>query len=80
LDAALKVGLAHDRRISKGRKAEDRPIPDKDQLQEMTTASYHALSAIATVLVPDYGVCIFIPLQQQKAIEKACCGFDRAVS
>jgi len=40
LDAALKVGLSHGGWISKGRKAEDGPIPDKYKLQEMTTASY----------------------------------------
>jgi hypothetical protein len=40
LDTAIKLGIPHGGWISKGRKAEDGPLPDKYQLQEMPTDSY----------------------------------------
>jgi hypothetical protein len=40
LDVAIKMGIAHGGWIPKGRKAEDGPLSDKYQLQEMPTASY----------------------------------------
>jgi len=40
LDVAIKAGIPHGGWIPKGRKAEDGMLPDKYQLQEMSTASY----------------------------------------
>ena len=40
LDVAIKEGIPHGGWIPKGRKAEDGMLPDKYQLQEMSTASY----------------------------------------
>ncbi len=40
LDVAIKLDLPHGGWIPKGRKAEDGPLTDKYQLQEMSTASY----------------------------------------
>src|SRR5210317_1097560 len=40
LDFALKFNIPHGGWIPKGRIAEDGPLPDKYQLQEMPTASY----------------------------------------
>ena len=40
LDAAIALGIAHGGWVSKGRIAEDGPISDEYQLQEMTTDSY----------------------------------------
>ena len=40
LDAAIELGIPHAGWVPKGRLAEDGPIPDKYQLQEMTTDSY----------------------------------------
>ena len=40
LDVAIKMGIEHGGWIPKGRKAEDGPLSDKYQLQEMPTASY----------------------------------------
>jgi hypothetical protein len=42
LDFALKFNIPHGGWIPKGRIAEDGPLPDKYQLQEMPTASYQA--------------------------------------
>ena len=42
LDVALKFGIPHAGWIPKGRKAEDGPLPEKYQLQEMPTDSYEA--------------------------------------
>ena len=40
LDVAIKLDIQHGGWIPKGRKTEDGPLPDKYQLQEMTTSSY----------------------------------------
>jgi hypothetical protein len=40
LDVAIKFNIPHGGWIPKGRKAEDGRLPDKYQLQEMSTASY----------------------------------------
>ena len=40
LDVALKLNITHGGWIPKGRKAEDGPLADKYQLQEMPTDSY----------------------------------------
>jgi hypothetical protein len=40
LDFAIKYSLPHGGWISKGRKAEAKPLPDKYQLQEIPTASF----------------------------------------
>jgi hypothetical protein len=40
LDVALKFDIPHGGWIPKGRKAEDGPLPEQYQLQEMPTASY----------------------------------------
>lgn len=40
LDTAIKLGIPHGGWIPKGRKAEDGPLPDKYQLQEMSTDGY----------------------------------------
>lgn len=40
LDVAIRVGIPHGGWIPKGRKTEDGVLPDKYQLQEMSTASY----------------------------------------
>jgi len=40
LDVAIKLNIPHGGWIPKGRKTEDGTLPDKYQLQEMTTASY----------------------------------------
>jgi hypothetical protein len=40
LDFALKFNIPHGGWIPKGRIAEDGPLPDKYQLQEMPTSSY----------------------------------------
>ncbi|MDO9530025.1 MAG: putative molybdenum carrier protein [Syntrophales bacterium] len=40
LDVAIKVGIPHGGWIPKGRKTEDGVLPDKYQLQEMSTTSY----------------------------------------
>ncbi|MFC1811730.1 putative molybdenum carrier protein [Thermodesulfobacteriota bacterium] len=40
LDTAIKLGIAHGGWISKGRKTENGPLPEKYQLQEMDTDSY----------------------------------------
>ena len=40
LDFALKFNIPHGGWIPKGRLAEDGPLPDKYQLQEMPTSSY----------------------------------------
>jgi hypothetical protein len=40
LDVAIKLGIPHSGWIPKGRKAEDGPLPNKYQLQEMLTDSY----------------------------------------
>jgi hypothetical protein len=40
LDFAIKYSIPHGGLISKGRKAEAKPIPDKYQLQEIPTASF----------------------------------------
>jgi len=42
LDIALKFNIPHGGWIPKGRIAEDGPLPDKYQLQEMPTTSYPA--------------------------------------
>jgi hypothetical protein len=42
LDVALKCGIPHGGSIPKGRKAEDGPLPEIYQLQEMPTDSYEA--------------------------------------
>jgi len=40
LDVAIKFNIPHGGWIPKGRKAEDGPLPEKYQLQEMATNSY----------------------------------------
>ena len=40
LDVAIRMGIPHGGWIPKGRKTEDGALPDKYQLQEMSTASY----------------------------------------
>jgi len=40
LDVAIKFNIPHGGWIPKGRIAEDGPLPDKYQLQEMPTSSY----------------------------------------
>ncbi len=40
LDVAIKLNIPHGGWIPKGRKAEDGPLPEKYQVQEMPTASY----------------------------------------
>jgi len=42
LDVAIKLGIPHGGWIPKGRKTEKGPLPEKYQLQEMTTGSYPA--------------------------------------
>jgi hypothetical protein len=51
-DFALKYYIPHGGWIPKGRIAEDGPLPDKYQLQEMTTTSYpeYHLSWVEEVL------------------------------
>jgi len=46
LDVALKFGIPHAGWIPKGRKAEDGPLPEKYQLQEMPTDSYEARTGV----------------------------------
>ena len=40
IDAAIKLGIAHGGWISKGRKTENGPLPERYQLQAMDTDSY----------------------------------------
>jgi hypothetical protein len=42
LDTAIKLKIPHGGWIPKGRKAEDGPLPEMYQLQEMPTESYSA--------------------------------------
>ncbi|PID40007.1 MAG: hypothetical protein CR984_05430 [Proteobacteria bacterium] len=42
LDVAIRLGIAHGGWIPKGRRAEDGPLPDHYQLQEMPTEAYEA--------------------------------------
>lgn len=58
LDVAIKFNIPHGGWIPKGRKAEDDLLPDRYQLQEMPTNSYHA--SIKKNILDSDGTLIFI--------------------